>query len=80
MMKASEGSSMSYQSSLDRLIGQTGVVVEVVPAERSGRGIVKVSGQLWSAETDWNTPLDPDTTIMIMGRTNLILAVWPERR
>lgn len=69
---------MSYQSSVDRLIGQTGIVVEAIPAGRHGYGVVKVAGQLWSADTDWPEPLTPDTTVLISGRTNLILAVLPE--
>jgi membrane protein implicated in regulation of membrane protease activity len=70
---------MSYQSSLDRLIGQTGVVAEAIPAERRGTGVIKVAGQLWSAETDWPETLVPQTAVIVAGRTNLILAVLPER-
>lgn len=69
---------MSYQSSLDRLIGQTGVVAAVVPADRRGTGVIKVAGQLWSAVTDWPEELKPETTVIVAGRTNLILAVLPE--
>lgn len=78
-MEASEGSAMSYQSSLDRLIGQTGIVEDTVPPERRGIGVVKVAGQLWSCETDWAEALEAGTTVLVMSRTNLILAVLPER-
>lgn len=77
-MEGSEGSDMSYQSSLDRLIGQTGIVVGAIPPERRGTGVIKVAGQLWSANTDWPEPLVPQTTVLVAGRTNLILAVLPE--
>jgi membrane protein implicated in regulation of membrane protease activity len=70
---------MSYQSSLDRLIGQSGIVIDTVPSERHGVGVVKVGGQLWSANTDWAAPLEPGTAIWVVGRTSLVLAVIPER-
>ncbi len=70
---------MSYQSSLDRLNGQNGIIVDTVPPERRGIGVVKVAGQLWSCETDWLEELAPGTAVLVMGRTNLILAVLPER-
>lgn len=70
---------MSYQSSMDRLIGQSGVVVETIPADQHGSGVIKIAGQFWSAKTDWPEPLIPNTAVMVMGRNNLILAVLPER-
>ncbi len=70
---------MSYQSALDRLIGQNGVVVETIPADLRGRGVIKVAGQLWSAETNWLDPIPAGADVLVMGRDNLILAVLPER-
>ena len=79
MIETGERKNMSYRSSLDLLLGQSGIVVEIVPFDRHGRGVIKVAGQLWSAETDWPYPLETGTTVMVVGRTNLILAVLPER-
>lgn len=70
---------MSYQSALDRMVGQSGTVVDTVPEERHGNGVVKVGGQLWSAETDWSAPLEPGTAVWVVGRNNLVLTVIPER-
>ncbi len=69
---------MSYQSFIDRLVGQSGVVVQTVPGLGVGTGVVKVSGQVWSAETEWPEELAPGTPIMVAGRSGLVLSVLPE--
>ncbi len=69
---------MPYQPSFDRLLGQTGVVVETIQADRHGTGIVKVMGEFWSAETDWPDPLQPGISVLVVGRVGLRLAVLPE--
>jgi len=80
MIRVSEGAhKMSfYQSSLDRLIGQTGVVTNTIPADHVGSGVIKVAGQLWSAQTEWPHPILPDALVIIVGRTGLRLEVFPE--
>lgn len=70
---------MSYHSSLDQLVGKSGVVVKAIPSDRRGIGIIKVAGQLWSAETEWPEPLESGTLVMVVGRSSLVLAVLPER-
>jgi membrane protein implicated in regulation of membrane protease activity len=70
---------MAYRSRLDQLIGQSGVVRETIPPSRQGAGVIKVDGQLWSAETDWPEPLDAGAAVMVVSRTNLVLQVLPER-
>ena len=67
-----------YRSATDQLIGRVGIVVERVPAERSGRGIVKVGGELWSCETEGFDDLLPDTMVWINGRIGPILLVLPQ--
>ncbi|MCL5972344.1 MAG: NfeD family protein [Firmicutes bacterium] len=64
-----------YRSATDQLIGRVGIVAERVPAERSGRGIVKVGGELWSCETEGLEDLLPDTMVWISGRIGPILLV-----
>ena len=59
-------------------MGRVGIVVERVPAERSGRGIVKVGGELWSCETEGFDDLLPDTMVWINGRIGPILLVLPQ--
>jgi membrane protein implicated in regulation of membrane protease activity len=70
---------VAYQSFIDRLIGQSGIVIQTVPGLGVGAGVVKVAGQVWSAETEWPESLPPDTTIMVVGRLGLVLSVLPER-
>ncbi|MCY0877348.1 MAG: NfeD family protein [Firmicutes bacterium] len=70
---------MPYQPALDRLIGQSGIVMETIPPERSGLGVVKVAGQLWSAETDWPMALTPGTQAMVVDRASLVLVVLPQK-
>jgi membrane protein implicated in regulation of membrane protease activity len=65
----------SYRPAIDQLVGKVGIIVERVPAERSGRGIVKVGGQLWTCETDAIDPIDQDTAVWICGRNGLRLLV-----
>ncbi len=65
----------TYRPAIDQLIGQVGIIVETVPADRSGRGIVKVGGQLWSCETEGPTSIAPDTTVWICGRYGVRLLV-----
>ena len=67
-----------YRSATDQLMGRVGIVVERVPAERSGRGIVKVGGELWSCETEGFDDLLPDTMVWINGRIGPILLVLPQ--
>jgi membrane protein implicated in regulation of membrane protease activity len=67
-----------YRSATDQLIGRVGIVVERVPAERSGRGIVKVGGELWSCETEAFEDLLPDTMVWISGRIGPILLALPQ--
>lgn len=69
-----------YRPSLDRLVGQSGVVVETIPGDHAGLGVVKVAGQLWSAATDWTDTLEPGTVVLVMARTSYLLEVLPERR
>lgn len=71
---------MSYQPSIERLIGRTGIVVETVPGDRREAGVVRVDGALWSAETDWPLPLVPGEAVLVVSRDGLRLAVLPERR
>ncbi len=71
---------MVYRPSIDRLLGQGGIVIETVPGERRASGVVRVAGQLWSAETDWPESISPGTPVLIVGRDGLILSVLPERR
>lgn len=68
-----------YQSFLDQLIGQNGIVTESIPPEQSGTGVIKVAGQLWSADTAWPELLLPDTIVIVVGRAGLRLEVLPER-
>ncbi|MCY0899897.1 MAG: NfeD family protein [Firmicutes bacterium] len=70
---------MPYQPALNRLIGQSGIVMETIPPERTGAGVIKVAGQLWSAETDWPMPLAPGTHAMVVDRSSLVLVVLPEK-
>lgn len=65
----------NYRPAIDQLIGQVGIIVEQVPAERLGRGIVKVGGQLWTCETDSTESIDPDTSVWICGRNGIRLLV-----
>ncbi|PSR35279.1 MAG: hypothetical protein C7B46_01000 [Sulfobacillus benefaciens] len=67
-----------YRSATDQLMGRVGIVVERVPAERSGRGIVKVGGELWSCETEGFDDLLPDTMVWINARIGPILLVLPQ--
>ncbi|MHB1611107.1 MAG: NfeD family protein [Sulfobacillus sp.] len=68
----------SYRSATDQLIGRVGVIIEPVPAERSGRGIVKVGGQLWTCETDGTEEILPDVSVWICGRVGPTLLVLPQ--
>ncbi|NMP21783.1 NfeD family protein [Sulfobacillus harzensis] len=70
---------MSYRPSIDRLTGQSGTVIDTVPGERRGTGVVRVSGELWTAETDWPEALLPQTPVLVVGRSGLRLSVLPER-
>ena len=69
---------VAYRSSTDRLIGDTGIIIEPIPGDRLGRGVIKVGGQLWSAESDWPESLAVGTRVLIVGRSGLILRVLPE--
>lgn len=65
----------TYRPAIDQLIGQVGIIVETVPAERSGRGLVKVGGQIWSCETDAPASIEPHTSVWICGRNGVRLLV-----
>lgn len=69
---------MSYKSSVNRLLGQTGYVLERVPADRRGTGVVKIKGQLWTCESDWVDALEPGTPVIVTDRIGPILLVLPE--
>ncbi len=76
MIESQGGVTMGdYRPAIDQLIGKVGVIVETVPADRSGRGIVKVGGQLWTCETDELTPIEKDATVWISGRNGVRLQV-----
>jgi membrane protein implicated in regulation of membrane protease activity len=67
----------SYQSSLDRLMGAVGVVVESIPSDLRGRGVVKIAGQLWSCTSDWPACIEAGTLVTVVGRHGLVLQVVP---
>jgi membrane protein implicated in regulation of membrane protease activity len=66
---------MSYRSGIDRLVGSAGVATTEIPQDRTGLGIVKVSGQQWSAATDDPTPIAPGTKVWVTSRDHVTLIV-----
>ncbi len=69
---------MKYRSSVDRLIGSAGVVITMIPPERTGAGIIKVNGQQWSAVTDYPEPIPEGKTVWVSARDHVTLIVVPE--
>lgn len=70
---------MTYQSPITRLMGSVGIVVEPIPGSMHGAGVVKVSGELWTAQTEWPDTIPAGHSVLIMGRDGVRLVVLPER-
>jgi len=49
----------------DRIIGKTGVVTEEIDNSKAV-GLVKVDGQIWSAKSEYDELLPPDTSVEVL--------------
>jgi membrane protein implicated in regulation of membrane protease activity len=66
---------MEYRSTIDRLVGSSGVAMTAIPQDRTGIGIVKVNGQQWSAATDDPVEIAPGTKVWVTARDRVTLIV-----
>lgn len=60
-----------FKDAVDELVGKEGTVIEEIEAGR--RGIVKVGGELWSAESDES--LQKGETVVVLARGSALLQV-----
>ncbi|MNP79738.1 hypothetical protein D3C76_1776500 [compost metagenome] len=60
-----------FKDAVDELIGKEGTVIEEISAGQ--RGIVKVGGELWSAESDES--LKKGETVVVVDRGSALLQV-----
>lgn len=60
-----------FKDAVDGLVGKEGIVVEEIGAGRTG--IVKVGGELWSAESEES--LNKGETVVVLARGSALLQV-----
>lgn len=63
--------SRGFKDAIDGLIGKEGTVIEAIDIGR--RGIVKVGGELWSAESDES--LEKGDIVIVLARGSALLQV-----
>lgn len=63
--------SRGFKDAIDGLIGKEGTVIEAIDIGR--RGIVKVGGELWSAESDES--LEKGDIVVVLARGSALLQV-----
>jgi membrane protein implicated in regulation of membrane protease activity len=64
-----------YRSSLDRMVGSTGVTTRAITASD---GEVKINGEVWSARSMEGSPIALDTLIDVYGIDGTYLLVAPQ--
>jgi len=66
-----------YRSSLDRMVGSSGIVTQAITAES---GEVKIDGEVWSARSLYGHEIPVDATIDVyeVDGTFLMVALQPE--
>ena len=60
-----------------RMIGQTGVVLEDIPAGPTDLGLVRVGREEWRAGTPDGTQVPAGTTVRVVEVVGTRLVVWP---
>jgi membrane protein implicated in regulation of membrane protease activity len=60
-----------------RMIGQTGIVLEDIPAGPTHVGLVRVGREEWRAETADGSAVPAGTTVRVVDLVGTRLVVWP---
>lgn len=60
-----------------RWIGQTGTVLEAIPAGPHETGLVRLGGQRWRAESLEGTAIGPGSLVKVVDLAGTRLVVWP---
>jgi membrane protein implicated in regulation of membrane protease activity len=63
-----------------RLIGESGIVLNEIPAGPSALGMIRVGREEWRAESVDGTPVAEGTLVKVVKVTGTRVVVWPEDR